>query len=176
MTASPSPAVARRGRRRPRDGRTPAPSLRARGFVLVVVTNQPDVARGLQSASGVAAINALVRAEIDVDAVYVCPHDDPRRVPVSQAEARDAAGCGPGPRPRPLTRALWSATAGPTSWLVRGLDAAPCILSTAIRKRGPTRPTRGGKPGRGDRWILRAAPLEEGGSVRSTSLRHQDLR
>ncbi|HUI05178.1 MAG TPA: HAD family hydrolase [Acidimicrobiales bacterium] len=50
--------------------------LRARGLVLVVVTNQPDVARGLQSAQDVAAINARLRAAIALDAVYVCPHDD----------------------------------------------------------------------------------------------------
>jgi transaldolase len=50
--------------------------LRRRGFVLVVVTNQPDVARGRQSASGVAAINAVVAQQVGVDAVYVCLHDN----------------------------------------------------------------------------------------------------
>ena len=51
-------------------------ALRRRGMVLVVVTNQPDVARGRQSPSGVAAINSVLREKVTVDAVYVCPHDN----------------------------------------------------------------------------------------------------
>jgi D-glycero-D-manno-heptose 1,7-bisphosphate phosphatase len=50
--------------------------LRQLGFALVVVTNQPDVARGRQSASGVAAINSVLRHAVGVDAVYVCLHDN----------------------------------------------------------------------------------------------------
>jgi len=46
------------------------------GYVLVVVTNQPDIARGAQSASVVDAMNAVVLGELGVDAVLVCPHDD----------------------------------------------------------------------------------------------------
>jgi len=60
--------------------------LRARGLVLVVVTNQPDVARGLQSAEDVAAINARLRSAVDVDAVYVCPHDNADRCPCRKPE------------------------------------------------------------------------------------------
>jgi D-glycero-D-manno-heptose 1,7-bisphosphate phosphatase len=44
--------------------------------VLVVVSNQPDVARGRQTLEGVAAINAVVRGAIQVDALYFCPHDN----------------------------------------------------------------------------------------------------
>jgi D-glycero-D-manno-heptose 1,7-bisphosphate phosphatase len=51
-------------------------ALRDVGLVLVVVTNQPDVARGAQSASGVAAINSLLRRHVTVDALYVCHHDN----------------------------------------------------------------------------------------------------
>lgn len=50
--------------------------LKGAGYVLVVVTNQPDIARGKQSASVVDAMNAVVQRELDVDAIYVCPHDD----------------------------------------------------------------------------------------------------
>lgn len=50
--------------------------LRRLGFVLVVVTNQPDIARGAASADGVAAINARVRSEIGLEHFFVCPHDD----------------------------------------------------------------------------------------------------
>jgi D-glycero-D-manno-heptose 1,7-bisphosphate phosphatase len=50
--------------------------LRQSGFALVVVTNQPDVARGGQSADGVAAINSVLRHHVAVDAIYVCLHDN----------------------------------------------------------------------------------------------------
>jgi D-glycero-D-manno-heptose 1,7-bisphosphate phosphatase len=51
--------------------------LHAAGFVLVVVTNQPDVARGKQTAAEVDAIHAKLRAELPaLDAVYSCTHDD----------------------------------------------------------------------------------------------------
>jgi transaldolase len=51
-------------------------ALRARGFVLIVVSNQPDVARGTTSLAEVEAINARLRALVPLDDVLVCPHDD----------------------------------------------------------------------------------------------------
>lgn len=56
-----------------------APSLRrlqAAGFTLVVVTNQPDVARGLQRKEVVHEINRELCKRVEVAAVYVCFHDD----------------------------------------------------------------------------------------------------
>jgi D-glycero-D-manno-heptose 1,7-bisphosphate phosphatase len=50
--------------------------LRDAGFVLVVVTNQPDIARGTQDASVVDAMNAVVQRDLGVDGILVCPHDD----------------------------------------------------------------------------------------------------
>jgi len=50
--------------------------LRLAGYALVVVTNQPDVARGLQSAEVVHEINRELRKRVEVAAVYVCFHDD----------------------------------------------------------------------------------------------------
>ncbi len=50
--------------------------LRRAGWVLVVVTNQPDVARGLLRQETVDQINARLRAELDLDDIRVCPHDD----------------------------------------------------------------------------------------------------
>jgi D-glycero-D-manno-heptose 1,7-bisphosphate phosphatase len=52
------------------------------GLLLVGVTNQPDIARGATSRHAVDAINGYLRRELDLDAVYVCPHDD-----------GDACGC-----------------------------------------------------------------------------------
>lgn len=51
-------------------------TLRAAGFLLVVVTNQPDVARGKQSRAAVEALNRELRARVDVDEIRVCYHDD----------------------------------------------------------------------------------------------------
>jgi D-glycero-D-manno-heptose 1,7-bisphosphate phosphatase len=51
-------------------------ALRARGLVLVVVTNQPDLARGTRDRAGVDAINAHLQRTLGLDDVLVCPHDD----------------------------------------------------------------------------------------------------
>jgi D-glycero-D-manno-heptose 1,7-bisphosphate phosphatase len=49
--------------------------LKEKGFVLVVVTNQPDIARGTQTQREVDAMNELLRRELPLDDVLVCPHD-----------------------------------------------------------------------------------------------------
>ena len=49
--------------------------LAAEGLPLVVVTNQPDVARGTQQRAEVERINAYLRERLPIDAVYVCYHD-----------------------------------------------------------------------------------------------------
>jgi D-glycero-D-manno-heptose 1,7-bisphosphate phosphatase len=53
--------------------------LKAAGFRLVVVTNQPDVARGSQTREAVEAINGALRRALPLDAVKVCYHDDADR-------------------------------------------------------------------------------------------------
>jgi len=50
--------------------------LRRAGYALVVVTNQPDVARGRQTQSGVKAIHDHLATLINVDEFRVCFHDD----------------------------------------------------------------------------------------------------
>jgi D-glycero-D-manno-heptose 1,7-bisphosphate phosphatase len=47
------------------------------GFVLLVVTNQPDIARGTVARSTVDAVNDRLREWLPLDDVLVCPHDDP---------------------------------------------------------------------------------------------------
>jgi D-glycero-D-manno-heptose 1,7-bisphosphate phosphatase len=49
--------------------------LRSAGFRLIVVTNQPDVARGTQTREAVEAIHARLTAELAVDEVVACYHD-----------------------------------------------------------------------------------------------------
>jgi D-glycero-D-manno-heptose 1,7-bisphosphate phosphatase len=51
-------------------------ALKRAGFVLLVVTNQPDVARGTQTREAVDAIHARMSAELPLDAIYACLHDD----------------------------------------------------------------------------------------------------
>jgi D-glycero-D-manno-heptose 1,7-bisphosphate phosphatase len=50
--------------------------LRAAGFRLIVVTNQPDVARGKQTREAVEAIHAALQAQLRLDEFRVCYHDD----------------------------------------------------------------------------------------------------
>lgn len=50
-------------------------ALKAAGFVTVVVTNQPEIARGNVDSATMDAMHARLRAAMPIDAVYVCPHD-----------------------------------------------------------------------------------------------------
>jgi D-glycero-D-manno-heptose 1,7-bisphosphate phosphatase len=50
--------------------------LKAAGYQLVVVTNQPDVARGVQRREVVEAIHASLAAWLPIDEFRVCYHDD----------------------------------------------------------------------------------------------------
>jgi D-glycero-D-manno-heptose 1,7-bisphosphate phosphatase len=58
-------------------------ALRAAGFLLIVVTNQPDVARGSQRREVVEAINAGLGASLPIDGFFVSYEDgdSPRRKP-----------------------------------------------------------------------------------------------
>jgi D-glycero-D-manno-heptose 1,7-bisphosphate phosphatase len=53
--------------------------LREAGFALVLITNQPDIARGSVSQSQVEEINGRLRRYLQLDDVRVCPHDDAAR-------------------------------------------------------------------------------------------------
>lgn len=57
-------------------------SFKEAGFLLIVVTNQPDVARGTQSQEVIEEINKLLQSKISVDEIRVCYHD-----------TRDNCGC-----------------------------------------------------------------------------------
>jgi len=67
--------------------------LKDRGFVLIVVTNQPDVARGTQSRDAVEEMHSTLCRSLPLDGVLACFHDD-----------RDACDCRK-PRPGLVTRA-----------------------------------------------------------------------
>ena len=67
--------------------------LREHHFKLLVVTNQPDVARGTQSRHVVEQINDHLMHQLPLDAIYTCYHDTP-----DQCDCRK-------PRPGMLLRA-----------------------------------------------------------------------
>jgi D-glycero-D-manno-heptose 1,7-bisphosphate phosphatase len=50
--------------------------LRAAGFLLICVTNQPDVARGTQRRDVVEAIHRVLLQSLDLDEILTCYHDD----------------------------------------------------------------------------------------------------
>jgi D-glycero-D-manno-heptose 1,7-bisphosphate phosphatase len=50
--------------------------LKAAGFLLLAVTNQPDVGKGTQSRAVVEAMHARLRAELPLDDIFVCYHAD----------------------------------------------------------------------------------------------------
>jgi D-glycero-D-manno-heptose 1,7-bisphosphate phosphatase len=67
--------------------------LKAAGYALVVVTNQPDVARRRQTEAAVQAMHDRLAALLPIDEFRVCWHDD-----------RDQCDCRK-PKPGLLTRA-----------------------------------------------------------------------
>jgi D-glycero-D-manno-heptose 1,7-bisphosphate phosphatase len=50
--------------------------LKAAGFLLVVITNQPDVSRGITRREDVETMHAMLRAALPLDAFFVCYHDN----------------------------------------------------------------------------------------------------
>jgi len=54
-------------------------NLKAVGYFLIVVTNQPDVARGTTRRETVEEINAVLTTELPIDEIRTCYHDDDNR-------------------------------------------------------------------------------------------------
>src|SRR5689334_11333805 len=48
--------------------------LKAAGFLLIVATNQPDVARGAMKQEAVDAMHTEMRRQLPLDAIEVCYH------------------------------------------------------------------------------------------------------
>jgi len=49
--------------------------LKANGYKIFVVTNQPDVGRGTTSLDKVNEINFYLKSQLNIDAIYCCYHD-----------------------------------------------------------------------------------------------------
>ena len=50
--------------------------LKRKGFMLIVVTNQPDIARGKTTRANVDRINAQLTGVLPLDAIEICGQDD----------------------------------------------------------------------------------------------------
>lgn len=50
--------------------------LRELGFALIVMTNQPDIARGTQTRDEVDRMHDMLRRQLPLDEIVVCVHDD----------------------------------------------------------------------------------------------------
>lgn len=49
--------------------------LKEEGYLLIVITNQPDISRGLISREELDGLHELIRSELPVYDIIVCPHD-----------------------------------------------------------------------------------------------------
>ena len=50
--------------------------LAENGYIMIGITNQPDVARGTQSREIVEAINAMIQSRLPLREIFVCYHDN----------------------------------------------------------------------------------------------------
>lgn len=50
--------------------------LKEHNFLVVIVTNQPDIARGKMSRESLDAMTEMIYSSMLVDAIWICPHDD----------------------------------------------------------------------------------------------------
>jgi len=114
-------------------------ALKKCGFLLLVVTNQPDVARGAQQRSVVESIHERLRAILPIDDFFVCFHDD-----------KDACDCR---KPKPGLLIQAAAKYGlelTASYLIgdrwRDIDAGHAVGCTTVwvdrgyRERSPAQP------------------------------------
>ena len=61
-------------------------ALHEAGFLLIAVTNQPDVARGTQRREVVEAMNQALHTHLPLDDIRVCYHDDSDHCPCRKPE------------------------------------------------------------------------------------------
>lgn len=59
----------------------PLKKLKAAGYMLLVTTNQPGLSRGYQCRRELDRMHELLRRQLPVDDILVCPHDETDRCP-----------------------------------------------------------------------------------------------
>lgn len=50
--------------------------IKEAGFIVIVVSNQPDIARGKMDVSELDKMNEMIQASLPVDDILISPHDD----------------------------------------------------------------------------------------------------
>ena len=111
--------------------------LREAGFLLVVVTNQPDIARGTADPRPSKRSHQRAGADLPLDEIAVCPHDDAdgcdcrKPQPGMLLAAASVAGST-------LPRALSSAIAGATSRPRTAPGVVQFSSTAATTKRSPS--------------------------------------
>jgi D-glycero-D-manno-heptose 1,7-bisphosphate phosphatase len=140
----------------PPDAAPAVARLRAAGYALVLVTNQPDIARGNATAFDVDAINTRLVQELGLDAAYVCPHDN------------DAACDCRKPRPGMLLAAardlgidLGASWLVGDRWVDIGAAAAAGVRSILLDRAYSWKATSSGGPPDGLAPTIRVATLAE---------------
>lgn len=140
-------------------------ALRCAGLPVVVVTNQPDLARGTLSPAVLDEMHRRLAAQLALDAIYTCPHDD-----------GDGCACRK-PRPGLLVRAsLELGIALGQSFLVgdswRDIEAghAAGCRTIALPEAGPP------APAGGPRADFRAADLRAAAAMILRELRRRHRR
>ncbi len=57
--------------------RSAVEALRCASLLVIVVSNQPDLARGALTAAELERMHDRLLKAVPIDAIYVCPHDEP---------------------------------------------------------------------------------------------------
>jgi hypothetical protein len=111
--------------------------LKKLGFLLIVVTNQPDVARGAADPPGRSHQPGILSDRLPLDEFRVCPHDNadacdcrkPRPgLLLAAAESHTASICPP---------ALWSAIAPAIVWPAPRPVAVTILIARPTARRTP---------------------------------------
>lgn len=136
-------------------------SLRRAGFLLIVVTNQPEVARGTQRREVVEAINWELQRQIPLDEIRVCYHDD-----------ADNCSCRK-PKPGMLLEAAWAwGIDFPSSYMIgdrwtdveagRRAGCKTALVNAAVTEARRCQPDfQAASLREAEHWIFTAVPGEE---------------
>jgi D-glycero-D-manno-heptose 1,7-bisphosphate phosphatase len=55
--------------------------LKKEGYLNIIITNQPDIARGLMQWEELDRMHKFIKERLPVDDIFVCPHDDKNNCP-----------------------------------------------------------------------------------------------
>jgi len=50
--------------------------IKSLGFLTIIITNQPDIARKLMKKNELKKMHDLIKNQLAIDQIHICPHDD----------------------------------------------------------------------------------------------------